>query len=341
MTDSIQLKYIASSVIQDLTIESETIANEDSVREALCSAQVYLSINGNGVGYISKSPSANPFINLVKELIDLARKNPNGVIKGDIKLRNMINGKVLEIKGLYLKVNEEENIKPLKKASGQRMKYHVEDNWLETINDGEAVSFDSQAKYWILCDFEKLLSKKWDHLSPSLLQERVAQNEENMAQNAEKLDIKAQTLTAIEAATAISKILLGEPRSDDERFAAMKCIDLDGTQLKKLSESKNGSACTEFSLLGKHVLDKLGVKAIFVNGTRTFSGDSDREPHSYLVLPDDNIIFDIMQSVVTNSFVIYSHTYPLNFDNLQNKRMDCFRAGYKDDRSRDAQFTSF
>lgn len=340
MIDSLQLKHIATNVIRDLTTESEAIANIDSIREVLCSSEAHLIINGKGVAYISQSPSSNPFINLVKELIDLARKNPGGVITGDIKLRNMLNGKVLEIRGLNLKVEEEENIQPFKKASGQRMKMHVEDSWLETINDGEAVSFDNQAKYWILCDFEKLLSENgWDHLSPDFLQKIVAQNKEQMAQNVEKLGIKAETLTAIEGATTISKILLGEPGSEDERFAAMKCIDLDGTQLKKLSESKNGSLCTEFSLLGKHILDKLGVRAIFVNGTRTFSNEGEREPHSYLVLPDDNIIFDIMQSVVANRLVIYSHTHPLTFDNLQNKLMECFRVGYKDDRSRDAQFT--
>lgn len=135
-------------------------------------------------------------------------------------------------------------------------------------------------------------------------------------------------------------MMLGQPNTADERFGSMKIMDLDGTEYKKLSECKDGAACTEFSLLGKHLLDRFGINAIFVDGSRSFTNDGGvREPHAYIILPDENIVFDIMQCAVSGGFALYSHSHPMTSENLGNKLMICSRVGEEDNQRRNAQFT--
>ena len=223
-------------------------------------------------------------------------------------------------------------------------------NYLPEINNGEVIhigQFDYKKRAYLLCDFSNLLDIKlldgkrnmYRYLNQEKLETHAKETAERNAHFVKRFGISNKTFTAMTLAAMGVQSMLGAKTIDaQESFRSAIDMGSNGDRVKHLSESQRQVSSAEMAALGKHLLDKVGIESIFVNGSKTSNGET--TPYSYLIFPNENMVFDIARTnfdIAPPEFYLYSYDQTLDSRNIASGAV-CSRLGYSENRDEDVIF---
>jgi hypothetical protein len=223
-------------------------------------------------------------------------------------------------------------------------------NFLPEINDGEIIrigQIDDKKRAYLLCDFSNLLDIKlldgkknmYRYLNPEKLETHAEETAERNAHFVKRFGISNKTFTAMTLSASGVQSMLGAKTIDaQESFRSAIDMGSNSDIVKRLSESQRQVSSAEMAALGKHLLDKIGIVSIFVNGSKTSNGET--TPYSYLIFPNENMVFDIVRTnfdIAPPEFYLYSYDQTLDSRNIASGAV-CSRLGYPEDINEDVIF---
>ena len=170
---------------------------------------------------------------------------------------------------------------------------------LDSLKEGDCIPISSYWKIFIKCDFQNFnINSKFNkanlHDTIEQYEEAIAPIMETFPQNMQTKEVK-EVFVAVAEATEECLFLLGKPTQDSSaRANSFNSYGKElGAKIKPLSDCKNNSLCAEYSILFKHLLDKLGVQSTFWMG----SVGENQNPHAFLSCLGGKIIIDPLGSI--------------------------------------------
>lgn len=180
--------------------------------------------------------------------------------------------------------------------------------WAESVDDMVDVKRGGSLAhtFWIRTDFSTI-AEQLDGINPEASEKSIEYFRDSFqrmkgADGKELSENLQRTLCICWRASVHARRILGKPNGNDlsrNNFYLIKKAGNREHLVRILSQCEGEAACLEYSLLAKHILDRIGVKSVIMTEGDMYVDEPSYEQHAYLVLEGGSLIFDPVNSSIS------------------------------------------